>query len=345
MRSLYVANSKDMQPEALDGICATKFQSVCTVSGEQVAHVELMTREQSRNTAWHTLRTGRITASRAHSVLHTDMSKPAPSVLMNITMPNKQFNSKYTKYGKDCEPKALNAYGALVANVKDSNSSEAPTIHLQGNFIPHENPTLRKSGLYIDGDKPFIAASPDAIFECTCHGPKVIEVKCPWKLVNDYEGVKDYIQKDSTCCMKPDFTLKDNHQYYAQVQLQLYVTKLRECHFVMWSPSEIVVSVVQRNDNFITNMLEIFDRFFKTVILPELVTRKVETSGGNVKQKMIHVSDASLEKCTCGKDNTKAMVCCDRCDQWYHFACVGRKRFSNKSGPYYCPPCIKQKTI
>ena len=111
----------------------------------------------------------------------------------------------------------------------------------------------------------------------------------------------------------------------------------------MWSPFEIIVSVVQRNDDFITNMLEIFDIFFKTVILPVLVARKVKTSGGSVKRAMIHVSNASLEQCTCGRDNTKDMVCCDCCDQWYHFACVGRKRCSQKCGPYYCPRCIKQK--
>ena len=35
-------------------------------------------------------------------------------------------------------------------------------------------------GLFVDKNKPYIAASPDGMFSCKCHEGYVIEIKCPF---------------------------------------------------------------------------------------------------------------------------------------------------------------------
>jgi hypothetical protein len=73
----------------------------------------------------------------------------------------------------------------------------------------------------------------------TARGDGVLEVKCP------------YSKKDvpmETACADPSFylstsdqgtQLKENHQYYYQIQTQLHSTKRKYCDFVVWTPSQI----------------------------------------------------------------------------------------------------------
>lgn len=50
----------------------------------------------------------------------------------------------------------------------------------------------------------------------------------------------------------------------------------------------------------------------------------------------------------CGKAWTDAKgqvlesICCDRCDQWYHFSCVGIEK--PPSGDFICPPCLTRES-
>ena len=199
----------------------------------------------------------------------------------------------------------------------------------------HISPTIKKCGLYIDIRRSYLAASPDALFKCECHGDVLIEIKCLFKL--QAQLIKDYVETDRSSCLDEHFKLKESHQYHAQIQLQLQVTNSSLCHLVLWSPNEILITAVERNSKFIDNMLPKLEKIFELIIMPELLTRNKEH--GIKPQKMIRVEDPSLLSCTCGATNTTEMVCCDRCDQWYHFACVGRKRFSLKSGPFYCKKC------
>ena len=41
---------------------------------------------------------------------------------------------------------------------------------------------FRECGLYVKGDFPFLAGSPDGMFTCNCCTPATIEVKCPYSV-------------------------------------------------------------------------------------------------------------------------------------------------------------------
>ena len=80
----------------------------------------------------------------------------------------------------------------------------------------------------------------------------------------------------SDSCLNKAFSLKKHHQYYSLVQLQVFLTQNDECHFIMWTPSYILVCAVKMDKVFIDNMLEKPQYFNKQVILAEILTMKKE---------------------------------------------------------------------
>ena len=101
-------------------------------------------------------------------------------------------------------------------------------------------------GLFINRFYPMFGASPDAIYkdpvtkECV-----VIEVKCPWVLRNTDPNDLDSLEpeqrrahfREKTCnppCITKctHYKLKREHKYYAQCQLQMFVTGMKKTIFI-----------------------------------------------------------------------------------------------------------------
>ena len=97
---------------------------------------------------------------------------------------------------------------------------------------PHQDFTLRKAGLYISKEKPFLGASPDGIISCSCCGKGALEIKCPFKYISGLQGVAG----SSNCCLSANYTLKEGHEYYAQVQLHMYTANCVYTDFLVWTP-------------------------------------------------------------------------------------------------------------
>ena len=160
--------------------------------------IEKSTRSQSDSLTWHQLRTGRITASVAHQVLHTDMDNPSKSLILKICMLTKNIKSSAILRGRENEE---NAIIALANELKKT----------------HVNVKIEKCGLRLHSNHHFIGASADGIGSCDCHGKLLIEVKCPFKH-KDKMSINDCLA-DKAFCINDDLQLKDNHQYMTQVQL------------------------------------------------------------------------------------------------------------------------------
>lgn len=68
--------------------------------------------------------------------------------------------------------------------------------------------------------QPFVGASPDGIVNCSCCGSSVVEIKCPYTCKNKkiYKfSVNISFNEDES----GSFKLKENHQYFYQVQMQI----------------------------------------------------------------------------------------------------------------------------
>ena len=77
----------------------------------QQAHLEALTRSQSKSKLWFKYRAERITGSQVYQVTETDAHKLALSLLNSVCYPETcQFKSAATKYGCRHKKDALEAY-------------------------------------------------------------------------------------------------------------------------------------------------------------------------------------------------------------------------------------------
>ncbi|XP_046860912.1 uncharacterized protein LOC124454148 [Xenia sp. Carnegie-2017] len=130
-------------------------------------------------------------------------------------------------------------------------------------------------GLQFKSKYPFLGASPDAISYCNCHGEGCVEIKCPYSLRNKtiQHGISD--GKNFCLTKTPNGTLQMDrkHQYYYQVQLQLASTKLEYVDFVVWTPNDIYIERIQRDEEFLAVNIEKAKEIYIFAILPEVLAK------------------------------------------------------------------------
>ena len=225
------------------------------ISEVSLVYADKQTINQAESITWHMLREGRLTGSRVHDVLHTDQVHPAPSLIKRICGKSSVMKTSVPslRWGIDHEKDA-------IADFMDYQISQS-----------HESPAISKSGLVIKQDYPFLAASPDGLYICNCHSKALLEVKCPYTL-KDTQSVEEAIES-GTFYLDKDCFLKKSHRYYTQVQHQLYVCDYEKCHFIVWTPQWMQITLIDRDDDFIQSNLPKLINFFKVHFMPELLTR------------------------------------------------------------------------
>ncbi|XP_041472362.1 uncharacterized protein LOC121421662 [Lytechinus variegatus] len=294
-----------------------------TVTKEEIDKVEKATEEQADSVVWHDQRAGRITASRVYDVLHTNQEKPAKSVLLNITNPNMTpIKTASLKYGRENESKVLEEYARTSR---------------------HDDLKIAHSGLRLDAERHWLGASADGLVECSCHGKGVIEIKCPYSARN--MSTDEYL-KSKYCCLDENSHLKYGHRYYDQVQTQMHVYNVQYCTFIVKAGNKLIVNHVQRDDSYLHAAVSKLEKFWRTNVVPELVTRKIELRKSEEDAKKI---DGESLFCYCQEpydqnddspDNV--MVGCDgaKCKyEWIHLRCIVPKRKTVPKGKWYCKDC------
>ena len=95
-------------------------------------------------------------------------------------------------------------------------------------------------------DYPFLAAPPDGLVK----SDSVVEVKCP------YKGRYDKIAAgDNFPFLTDDGQLKKTHNYYDQVQGQMYCTGRRNCYFVVYTFVDFRVTTVKLDKEYCAESL------------------------------------------------------------------------------------------
>ena len=288
------------------------------VTADEARYVEESTRLQSQSLVWFEQRAGRITSSVAHDVLHTRMEAPAKSLIKKICSdtPSK-LNVPAINWGRDKESVARDNY------LHDMSSR-------------HQDMEVIEAGLSISKASPYLAASPDGIIKCTCHGTGVLEIKCPFRFK---DGTHEEMVRDKTSCLDEAYTLKSDHRYFSQVQIQMHVTGASYCDFCVWLPSGSKVCRVFPDADFLADKLPKLSLFWRKHLLPELLTRSLEISPSTSASPLPH-------HCSCGFPDKNPMVGCDDVDcphQWFHWECVGLVR-EPRLKSWYCDHCKGQNT-
>ena len=301
-----------------------------TVTLDQVRLVEETTRQQAGCREWHRFRTGRITASRMKSVCRTNVHKPAKSLIKGICYPDSvRFTTAATAWGCGHEKDALEEYQKRMETT-------------------HDGFKMETSGFVISDKFPFIGASPDSIVECNCCGKGTVEVKCPY-------CVRDKLVEEKVACLENvdgRTQLSRTHQYYYQVQTQIFVCNVDYSDFVVWTKEGIHQERVAPDNDLWEEICERSTGFFKRAVLPEIVGKYFSrihpsTSAATVVASTSRSTavDNSVELfCVCQTeyDEDVKYIGCDNIEciyKWCHYECMGVKRAPK--GKWYCTECRK----
>lgn len=216
------------------------------LNATDIESIEKATIGQSDNKAWHTYRKGRITASNFYRVftkvetLKTKGgdAKKLVDTLQGLNAPPE--HSTALKYGRNMEPVAKNKY---VKQFKKE----------------HKDAKYRECGIFIYENKQYIGASPDLILECSCCGKGVLEIKCPYSIVNKVPSPDNlpYLVHSNG-----SIVLKEKHQYFAQIQGQMAVTKRNWCHFLVYTQKGQHFERIEFNETYWNKLEENLTWFY-----------------------------------------------------------------------------------
>lgn len=268
-----------------------KIRSSYTAS--KVEFLEDVTKEQIKCTTWNMHRVGRITGSTFHKVVTCkDSFQTVVKQLMQYD--SKDLTVPAVMWGRQMEETARQCYLAQMTNT-------------------HINFNLRVMGLAVKADEPYLAASPDGAFSCDCCGTGVLEIKCPYKYREGLEGS----ESDASFCLDENHNLRPSHPYYAQIQLQMYVSEMDVCDFMVWTKTSSITCRIGRDEPYLQKTLPKAKVFFMEHLLPELIC---------------HYHDPELAeevRCQrCQRLSFGRMIKCTNCNQQFHYACVNVTRFS-----------------
>ncbi|KAG4074882.1 hypothetical protein HA402_009307 [Bradysia odoriphaga] len=185
-----------------DNIATIMLNELNAVTPAQIRKFEKKTRTNSK--LWFQLRKTRITASIAHDVVRTCRTKRYASAFIKQHFLNKPIRSNALKWGITNEATALKKYCSVM------------------------NDDFYKCGTTIDRERNYLAASPDAVNRTH---DTIVEIKCPYSVRYGKPERVQYLQSGS---------LKATHKYYTQMQIQMHVTLIHRCDFVVWTPQGIL---------------------------------------------------------------------------------------------------------
>ena len=220
---------------------------VITISEQKRAQTEEATRGQSSNKVWIREREKRLHASSYRKICkagpRTDLNKMAQSLTNTET-----FTSKYTEHGKKYEFVAVKDYSTETGNKVES------------------------CGIHVCAQHPFLGCSPDGLVG----KDGIIEVKCPYSC-KDLEispANVPYLKYND----RGEMALKENHNYYYQVQGNLICTGRQWCDFIVWTFKDVSIMRIQRNNTFIeeatTKLQYFFNHHFRKAVLDKYFYRE-----------------------------------------------------------------------
>jgi hypothetical protein len=247
---------EDISPQHLEELKYTFYETKVTINREEASRIERETREQAQNEKWKEERRKRITASNVGGIAKMKATTKRSTKVRNLLYSTFRGN-KATLYGSQMEEPTRVQY----------------TTHQQRNG--HPNLTVEQCGLFISEQNNWLAATPDG----KVHDPGnisepfgLLEIKNPFS-VRDKDLTEACVA--SSFCLEHDKKnstrrLKRRHDYYFQVQCQLYCTDLPWCDFVVRTDKDIHIERIHRDAKWWGCQLAKCRKFYFSALLPEL---------------------------------------------------------------------------
>lgn len=142
------------------------------------------------------------------------------------------------------------------------------TNEIKGIKVLEENEKVKvvSTGLWLSNNG-FLGASPDGIV----NSDYIVEVKCPWKFRN--KKLETEIEKDHSYIVYREnniILINKKHEYWDQIQGQLYLTKRKCCYLVIWTPGQSIIIGIEKDVEWEVN-LDHLERFFINKYIPYLI--------------------------------------------------------------------------
>ena len=234
-----------------------------TLDEEKRQTLEEGTRSQSSNQVWFEACQKRITASKCGLILN--QKKKTVALLQSVIYAKPfLYVPKAVKWGRENEEPARQKY----IHFMESNGRKGLKVS-QAGFVTHPQ-------------KGWLGATPDGwvsdpIFTPSCG---ILEIKCPYTKKN--QSLDEALQDDNFYLRRVNgsIELDKEHNYYHQVQLQLYVTgdKAKWCDFCVYTLKFLHVVRIFPDPLWLHEMCPLLDEYFFQQILPELLCSKCKPS-------------------------------------------------------------------
>ena len=132
----------------------------------------------------------------------------------------------------------------------------------------HKSFKIEETGLWLCESEPFIAASPDILTNCTCHGRGLCEIKSPYTIRNEIPSESNYSHLEKN---GDNVVLSKKSQYYYQIQGQMGVLQVQFCDFFVYTSHGHFLDRVNSNADFWDKLSSKLCLFWRKYIANELL--------------------------------------------------------------------------
>jgi YqaJ-like viral recombinase domain len=239
-----------------------KMLKLLKLDRKQVEYVEKLTVDQSESDEWSEYRFGRITASVVGAVIKAINRDSFPKSLFDKLHGGGGGRDRdylryvpAVKWGRDHEREAIRAFHGRNQNL----------------VIQNRGLILHANGI--------IGASPDAIVVENVTGADhrdvaVVEIKCPYKY-RDCTDLYVACAGDGYFCIDgATKKLKPNHDYWHQIQCQMWVTECKRGYFLVWTPrAPLHVECIEYEPEWAKLNIPKIEKFYAEKYLPHLIMK------------------------------------------------------------------------
>jgi hypothetical protein len=250
------------------------------VEGDALTHeaLEERTRGQAETPEWHAARHGRITGSKAGSILacvrsghqYTEAKYKTKLRLAGEILSSSSKPSDAMKYGSENEKNALIEYAKRLDENEDLTVGAGLHVHPQHTWLACSPDGVYRKDLHMikttDGD--WVCATSKFV-------RRLLEVKCPYSKRADtnFETDHKFYLKKVGDEYQINMHSSQGRQYYYQIQVSLAVLDMDECDLVVWSPEKMVVARVKRQpkaeeEKMISDLYKFWHDFIERAIDP-----------------------------------------------------------------------------
>ena len=158
---------------------------------------------------------------------------------------------------------------------------------------------IQETGLWLS-PSGFLTCSPDGLVfinEKSKYPEGILEVKCPYKLRN-FQKIQSSDSIKSLSYI--DFNLKiySGHKFYHRAKSEIYATRTSWCDFLIWAPAGVLITGVERDEEWIETNIPLVEDMYETYLLPtspirsEIISRRIIAE----KEKMKNENCFSFRK-------------------------------------------------